>query len=208
MLTGEKDRQKNGMDTGTGSGNLGLAGLMDPLTSPSAPSSLPVSTLTTSPSPARGAPSSGSSPPSMAPLLSFPTLASPTPSPPLTAIEWWKPDIEAVINKAIRSRSPQNVSDSHLINGHPGPVPSCPPFTTDTIRVAPGQTTTVLINSTDGITGNYIMVVLPFMDLPISADNSTATGMLHYIGTPSNATPPSHLSCDKLLKLAKEPQFS
>lgn len=40
--------------------------------------------------------------------------------------EWWKSDVEAVINEAMKSGLAPNVSDAHIINGHPGPVPSCP----------------------------------------------------------------------------------
>ncbi|KAK9283622.1 hypothetical protein L1049_011872 [Liquidambar formosana] len=39
--------------------------------------------------------------------------------------EWWKSDVEAVINQAIQSGLPPNVSDAHTINGYPGPVPNC-----------------------------------------------------------------------------------
>lgn len=42
------------------------------------------------------------------------------------AAEWWKSDVEAVIDEAIKSGLAPNVSDSHLINGYPGPVPNCP----------------------------------------------------------------------------------
>ena len=40
--------------------------------------------------------------------------------------EWWKSDVEAVINEALKSGAAPNVSDAHTINGHPGPVSSCP----------------------------------------------------------------------------------
>ncbi|XP_021647153.2 laccase-4 isoform X1 [Hevea brasiliensis] len=40
--------------------------------------------------------------------------------------EWWKSDVEAVINEAMKSGLAPNVSDAHTINGHPGPVPACP----------------------------------------------------------------------------------
>lgn len=39
--------------------------------------------------------------------------------------EWWKADTEAVINEAIKSGLPPNVSDAHTINGHPGHTPNC-----------------------------------------------------------------------------------
>ncbi|KAK4791226.1 hypothetical protein SAY86_031639 [Trapa natans] len=39
--------------------------------------------------------------------------------------EWWKSDVEAVVNEALRSGLAPNVSDAHTINGRPGPVSSC-----------------------------------------------------------------------------------
>ncbi|GMN23859.1 hypothetical protein TIFTF001_000306 [Ficus carica] len=39
--------------------------------------------------------------------------------------EWWKSDVEAVINEALKSGLAPNVSDAHTINGQPGPVSSC-----------------------------------------------------------------------------------
>jgi len=40
--------------------------------------------------------------------------------------EWWKSDTENIINEALKSGLAPNVSDSHMINGHPGPVRNCP----------------------------------------------------------------------------------
>ncbi|KAK6935763.1 Multicopper oxidase, type 1 [Dillenia turbinata] len=39
--------------------------------------------------------------------------------------EWWKSDIEAMVNKSMEFGLPINVSDAHTINGHTGRVPSC-----------------------------------------------------------------------------------
>ncbi|KAK9127902.1 hypothetical protein Syun_016699 [Stephania yunnanensis] len=39
--------------------------------------------------------------------------------------EWWKSDVEAVINEALKSGLAPNVSDAHTINGHPGPLTKC-----------------------------------------------------------------------------------
>ncbi|KAL0452769.1 UNVERIFIED_CONTAM: Laccase-22 [Sesamum latifolium] len=39
--------------------------------------------------------------------------------------EWWKSDVEAVINQAMKMGQPPNVSDAHTINGLPGPAPNC-----------------------------------------------------------------------------------
>lgn len=38
------------------------------------------------------------------------------------AAEWWKSDVEAVINQAMKLGRAPNVSDAHTINGHPGPL--------------------------------------------------------------------------------------
>ncbi|XVF68926.1 hypothetical protein PTKIN_Ptkin11bG0040400 [Pterospermum kingtungense] len=146
--------------------------------------------------------------------------------------EWWKSDVEAVINEALKSGLAPNISDAHTINGHPGPVPSCPskgytlqvkpgktymlriinaalneelffkiaghqltvvevdatyvkPFKTDTIVIAPGQTTNVLLTAHRGDSGGgkYLVAASPFMDAPIAVDNVTATATLHYSGS-------------------------
>ncbi|PON36298.1 Laccase [Parasponia andersonii] len=39
--------------------------------------------------------------------------------------EWWKSDVEAVLNQATQSGLPPNVSDAHTINGFSGPFPNC-----------------------------------------------------------------------------------
>lgn len=39
--------------------------------------------------------------------------------------EWWKSDVEAVIDEATQSGLPPNISDAHTINGLPGPVSTC-----------------------------------------------------------------------------------
>ncbi|KAK6125961.1 hypothetical protein DH2020_040269 [Rehmannia glutinosa] len=75
------------------------------------------------------------------------------------------------------------------------------PFKTDTILIAPGQTTTAIL-TTDKRLGKYIVAASPFMDTPaVAVDNRTATATLHYTGTlstspatlttlpPQNATP-------------------
>ncbi|KDP46534.1 hypothetical protein JCGZ_08506 [Jatropha curcas] len=148
--------------------------------------------------------------------------------------EWWKSDVEAVVNEAMKSGGAPNVSDAHTINGHPGPVPACPsqggfnlpvesgktymlriinaalneelffkiachkltvvevdatyvkPFKTDTIVIAPGQTTNVLLTA-DRTSGKYLVAASPFMDAPIAVDNVTASATLHYSGALSSA---------------------
>lgn len=60
------------------------------------------------------------------------------------------------------------------------------PFKTDTILIAPGQTTNVLLTA-DRSSGKYLVAASPFMDAPIAVDNVTAIATLHYSGTLSNA---------------------
>ncbi|KAK8563855.1 hypothetical protein V6N12_035991 [Hibiscus sabdariffa] len=56
------------------------------------------------------------------------------------------------------------------------------PFKTDTVVIAPGQTTNVLV-SADKNSGKYLVTASPFMDAPVAVDNLTATATLHYSGT-------------------------
>lgn len=53
--------------------------------------------------------------------------------------EWWKSDVEAVIDEAIKSGGAPNVSDAHTINSHPGPVANCPKGGYE-LAVRPGKT--------------------------------------------------------------------
>ncbi|XP_057512351.1 laccase-4-like [Actinidia eriantha] len=71
------------------------------------------------------------------------------------------------------------------------------PFKIDTIVIAPGQTTNVLVTANQG-SGKYMVAASPFMDVPIAVDNITATATLHYSGTLANSpttftsTPPQN----------------
>lgn len=60
------------------------------------------------------------------------------------------------------------------------------PFKTNTIVIAPGQTTNVLV-TTGRRGGKYLVAASPFMDAPILVDNVTATATLHYSGTLGSA---------------------
>ncbi|CAK9133892.1 unnamed protein product [Ilex paraguariensis] len=86
------------------------------------------------------------------------------------------------------------------------------PFKTDTILIAPGQTTNVIL-TTDQSSGKYMVAASPFMDSPIAVDNMTATATVHYTGTlatspttltsppPKNATPVANKFTNSLLSL-------
>ena len=34
--------------------------------------------------------------------------------------EWWKADVEAVVNQATQTGLPPNISDAHIVNGQTG----------------------------------------------------------------------------------------
>ncbi|XP_020236824.1 laccase-4 [Cajanus cajan] len=86
------------------------------------------------------------------------------------------------------------------------------PLKTNTIVIAPGQTTNVLLKANRG-TGKYLVAAAPFMDSPIAVDNVTATATLHYSGSlgstittltslpPKNATPVATSFTDSLRSL-------
>lgn len=40
--------------------------------------------------------------------------------------EWWKSDVEQLINEATKNGTAPNASDAHTINGHSGPISNCP----------------------------------------------------------------------------------
>ncbi|KAG8371469.1 hypothetical protein BUALT_Bualt13G0090800 [Buddleja alternifolia] len=62
------------------------------------------------------------------------------------------------------------------------------PFDTDTILVAPCQTTIALLTA-HFTTGRYRIVASPFMDSSVEVDSRTATSVLHYTGMlPSTST--------------------
>ncbi|KAL9235354.1 hypothetical protein vseg_010117 [Gypsophila vaccaria] len=53
--------------------------------------------------------------------------------------EWWKSDVEAVINQAMKSGLAPNVSDAHTINGYTGPLQGCNSQKMFDIHVKPGK---------------------------------------------------------------------
>ncbi|XP_057497261.1 laccase-4-like [Actinidia eriantha] len=54
--------------------------------------------------------------------------------------EWWKSDVEAVIDEALKFGMAPNVSDAHTINGVPGFVPNCPSQGEFTLKVKRNKT--------------------------------------------------------------------
>lgn len=62
------------------------------------------------------------------------------------------------------------------------------PFTTQSILIAPGQTSNVLVKA-DQAPNRYFMAARPFMDAPIPVDNKTVTAILQYKGVPNTVLP-------------------
>ncbi|PIN02033.1 Multicopper oxidase [Handroanthus impetiginosus] len=54
--------------------------------------------------------------------------------------EWWKSDVEAVIDEAMSMGMAPNVSDAHTINGHPGPLSNCQGQGGFELAALPGKT--------------------------------------------------------------------
>ncbi|KAH0696435.1 hypothetical protein KY290_013797 [Solanum tuberosum] len=91
------------------------------------------------------------------------------------------------------------------------------PFSTETILIAPGQTTNVLVRANQ-IPGRYFMAARPFMDAPVPVDNKTATAIFQYKGIPETVIPklpnlpaPNDtefaLSYDKKLRSLNSPKY-
>ncbi|KAG5603056.1 hypothetical protein H5410_034426 [Solanum commersonii] len=53
--------------------------------------------------------------------------------------EWWKSDVEAVVDEATQSGLPPNISDAHTINGLTGPVSTCSSQEGFNFLVEPGK---------------------------------------------------------------------
>ncbi|KAH1239950.1 Laccase-17 [Glycine max] len=88
--------------------------------------------------------------------------------------EWWNADPEAVITQALQIGGGPNVSDAYTINGLPGPlyiqakgqanenIPSRH-FDSDTILIAPGQATNVLLKTKSHYTNaTFLMSARPY----------------------------------------------
>ncbi|CAL9169104.1 unnamed protein product [Musa hybrid cultivar] len=74
--------------------------------------------------------------------VAYPFFPTPHKEVVLVLAEWWRSDVEAVIDEAMNSGRAPNVSDAHTINGHAGPVSGCASSAQDglTVRVDKGKT--------------------------------------------------------------------
>lgn len=62
------------------------------------------------------------------------------------------------------------------------------PFITQSILIAPGQTTNILVQANQA-PRRYFMAARPFMDVSLTVDNKTATAILQYRGIPNTVLP-------------------
>ncbi|KAJ7559362.1 hypothetical protein O6H91_04G081800 [Diphasiastrum complanatum] len=58
---------------------------------------------------------------------------------PLLLGEWWNADVETVLNQALASGAPPNLSDAFTINGQPGALYNCSVQDTFTVTIKPGK---------------------------------------------------------------------
>ncbi|KAL1544245.1 Laccase-11 [Salvia divinorum] len=71
------------------------------------------------------------------------------------------------------------------------------PFSTESILIAPGQTTNVLVRSNQAA-GRYFMAARAFMDAGLPIDNRTAIAILQYKGIPNTVySIPTSVTCFK-----------
>ncbi|KAM6562773.1 hypothetical protein CsatB_022771 [Cannabis sativa] len=142
---------------------------------------------------------------------------------PIIFGEWWNADPEAVINQALQTGGGPNVSDAYTINGLPGPLYNCSaealndelffsianhtvkvveadavyvkPFDTNTILIAPGQTTNLLLKTKPQFpNATFLMSARPYVTGLGTFDNSSVAGILEYESSNSK----THLSVKKL----------
>ncbi|KAK9190423.1 hypothetical protein WN943_019028 [Citrus x changshan-huyou] len=59
---------------------------------------------------------------------------------PIIFGEWWKADMETIINEAMQTGGAPNISDAFTINGLPGPFYNCAAKDTFKLKVTPGKT--------------------------------------------------------------------
>lgn len=102
-------------------------------------------------------------------------------------VEWGKTYLLRIVNAAL------NDELFFAIAGHSMTVVEIDavytkPFTTQALLIAPGQTTNVLVRA-DRAPGRYFMAARPFIDVPLSIDNKTATAILQYSGIPNIILP-------------------
>ncbi|RVW14023.1 putative laccase-9 [Vitis vinifera] len=130
--------------------------------------------------------------------------------------EWWKSDVNAVLNEALVTGVDPNVSDSFLINGQPGDLHPCSnqevlffsiakhkmtvvgidgsytkPLTRDYIIISPGQTFDVLLEANQ-CPDHYYMAARVYSIAPVgNYDNTTTTAIVQYRGYYTPSSPPS-----------------
>ncbi|KAF4392428.1 hypothetical protein G4B88_005387 [Cannabis sativa] len=134
------------------------------------------------------------------PIIILPKRGIPYPFPkpykqvPIIFGEWWNVDPEAVISQALQTGGGPNVSDAYTINGLPGPFIAnhtlkvvdvdaiyVKPFQTNTILIAPGQTTNLLLTTKSHVPkAKFLMLARPYVTGLGTFDNSTVAGILEY----------------------------
>ncbi|KAI9194649.1 hypothetical protein LWI28_007953 [Acer negundo] len=119
---------------------------------------------------------------------------------PIIFGELFNTDTEAIISQALQTGGGPNVSDAYTINGPPGPLYNCSanvvdvdavyvkPFETETLLIAPGQTSNVLLKTKSHFpNANFFMTARPYVTGQGTFDNSTVAGILEYEKPPHSS---------------------
>ncbi|KAL9171919.1 hypothetical protein ABFS82_03G011900 [Erythranthe guttata] len=75
---------------------------------------------------------------------------------PIILGEWWKSDVQAVLNEFVQSGGDPNISDAFLINGQPGDLYPC--STQDTFKLTVDYGKTYLLRMVNAVMNNIMFV--------------------------------------------------
>jgi laccase len=102
-------------------------------------------------------------------------------------VQWGKTYLLRVINAAVNDELFFSIA-GHTMTVVEIDATYTKPLAASTIQLSPGQTTNVLVRA-DQRPGRYFMAAKPFNDVPVPADNKTATAILQYAGVPTSVLP-------------------
>ncbi|PUZ55669.1 hypothetical protein GQ55_5G231000 [Panicum hallii var. hallii] len=102
-------------------------------------------------------------------------------------VQWGRTYLLRIVNAAVNDELFFSIA-GHIMTVVEIDATYTKPLTASTIHLSPGQTTNVLVRA-DRRPGRYFMAVKPFNDVPVPADNKTATAILQYAGVPASVLP-------------------
>ncbi|KAL8487005.1 hypothetical protein ACS0TY_023632 [Phlomoides rotata] len=112
-------------------------------------------------------------------LIIYPKKGSDYPFPkpageiPIILGEWWKSDIQAVLNDFIRSGGDPNISDAFLINGQPGDLYPC--SSSDTFKLTVDHGKTYLLRMINNVMNNIMFFKIANHNITIVGSDGAYT---------------------------------